>query len=178
MPRCRAFGRLDVLINNAGGGGHVPPHFPAAAPGQWGALLDLNLRGPMAATQLAIPAMRRTGGGVIVNVASTAGLGHRGYRSPEYAAAKAGLIRFTSSLTGLPERARVRVACIVPDWVGTERAMLELAAMTPPERAAVPDPIPITEFTDNVIRLVRDDRLDGRVLVLRPGAPPHLLDPG
>ena len=42
--------RPAILVNNAGGGGHIPPHFPEAAPEQWGALLDLNLRAPMLAT--------------------------------------------------------------------------------------------------------------------------------
>ena len=48
-------GGLHVLVNNAGGGGHVEPHFPAASPEQWGATLDLNLRGAM----LYHPARRR-----------------------------------------------------------------------------------------------------------------------
>jgi NAD(P)-dependent dehydrogenase (short-subunit alcohol dehydrogenase family) len=169
------FGRLDVLVNNAGGGGHVPPHFPAATPAEWGALLDLNLRGPMLATQLAVHAMR--GEGVVVNVASTAGLGQASYQSPEYAAAKAGLIRFTSSLTGLPAREGVRVTCVVPDWVATDRAMRELAAMSPAERSAAPVPIPLDRLTAAVVRLIRDDALDGAVVVLRPGEPDTLFRP-
>ena len=167
------FGGLDVLVNNAGGGGHVPPHFPDAGPDEWGALLDLNLRAPMLATQLALP--RMAGRGVVVNVASTAGLGTAGYASPEYAAAKAGLIRFTTSLTGLPQRAGVRVTCVVPDWVATERAQRELAGMTPAERAAAPEPIPLDRLTSAVVRLVTDDALDGTVLVLRPGEPDERL---
>ena len=107
-----------MLVNNAGGGGHVPPHFPDASPAQWGATLDLNLRGPMLATQLALEPMRAAGGGAVVNVASTAGLGLAPYVSPEYGAAKAGLIRFTSTLAGLDG---VRVNCVVPDWIDTER---------------------------------------------------------
>jgi NAD(P)-dependent dehydrogenase (short-subunit alcohol dehydrogenase family) len=169
------FGRLDVLVNNAGGGGHVPPHFPEATPAEWGALLDLNLRAPMLATQLALAAMRD--GGVVVNVASTAGLGHRAYQSPEYGAAKAGLIRFTSALTGLRDRANVRVTCVVPDWVATERALAELAAMTPAERARAPEPIPMESLTGAVLDLIEDDTLDGRILVLRPGEPATLLPP-
>jgi NAD(P)-dependent dehydrogenase (short-subunit alcohol dehydrogenase family) len=169
-------GGLDILVNNAGGGGHLPPHFPDAAPAQWGALLDLNLRGPMLATQLAIAAMQGRRRGVVVNVASTAGLGHRPYQSPEYGAAKAGLIRFTSSLAGLRDRTNVRVVCIAPDWIGTDRALRELAAMTAAQRTAVPDPIPMTQFTDAVVELIRDDALDGRVLVLLPGQPARLLD--
>ncbi len=100
-------------------------------PGQWGATLDLNLRGAMLATQLSLDAMRRSGGGAVVNVASTSGLGFRPYWSPEYGAAKAGLIRFTSSLAGLRERMNVRVNCVPPDWIETERAQEELARMPP-----------------------------------------------
>ena len=155
---------LRVLVNNAGGGGHVPPHFPEATPSQWGATLDLNLRSAMLATQLALPPMRRAGGGAIVNVASTAGLGSEPYQSPEYGAAKAGLIRFT---TALREVDGVRVACVVPDWIRTERAEAELAAMTPQERAAVPEPLPLEALTDAVAALIRDDASAGRVVVLR-----------
>jgi NAD(P)-dependent dehydrogenase (short-subunit alcohol dehydrogenase family) len=83
----RTYHGLDILVNNAGGGGHVEPHFPAASPLQWGATLDLNLRGAMLATQLALEPMRRRGAGAVVNVASTAGLGFGPYQSPEYGAA-------------------------------------------------------------------------------------------
>ena len=173
-----ADGGLRVLVNNAGGGGHVAPHFPEASAADWGATLDLNLRGPMLATQLALEPMRRGGGGAVVNVASTAGLGLAPYQSPEYGAAKAGLIRFTSTLAPLRERFGVRVNCVVPDWILTERAEAELAAMTPDERAAAPEPLPLDDVAGAVVRLARDDALAGRVLVLRGGAPPHLLEPG
>ena len=79
-----------ILVNNAGGGGHIPPHFPAASPDQWGATLDLNLRAPMLATQLALAPMRRAGGGAIVNVASTAGLGSSRTRRPSTAPRRPG----------------------------------------------------------------------------------------
>jgi NAD(P)-dependent dehydrogenase (short-subunit alcohol dehydrogenase family) len=155
---------LRVLVNNAGGGGHIPPHFPDATPAQWGALLDLNLKAAMLATQLALAPMRRAGGGIVVNVASTAGLGDAKYQSPEYGAAKAGLIRFTTALHDVDG---VRVTCVVPDWVRTERAEAELAAMTPDERAAAPEPLPLGRLTDAVVGLVRDDDSAGRVIVLR-----------
>jgi NAD(P)-dependent dehydrogenase (short-subunit alcohol dehydrogenase family) len=153
-----------ILVNNAGGGGHIPPHFPDAASSEWGATLDLNLRAPMLATQLALPRMREAGGGAIVNVASTAGVGSERYQSPEYGAAKAGLIRFTSALGAIDG---VRVNCIVPDWVATERVTAE-------ERASTPPPIPLTTVAESVIRLIEDDSLAGRALVLWRGAEPQL----
>jgi NAD(P)-dependent dehydrogenase (short-subunit alcohol dehydrogenase family) len=153
-----------ILVNNAGGGGHIPPHFPEASPDQWGATLDLNLRAPMLATQLALAPMRRAGAGAIVNVASSAGLGSEPYQSPEYGAAKAGLIRFTSAVGAIDG---VRVNCIVPDWVATERVTAKELASTPP-------PIPLATVTAAVIRLIRDDTLAGRALVLWRGEPPRL----
>src|SRR4051794_10658503 len=122
---------LRVLVNNAGGGGHVPPHFPDATPAQWSATLALNLRAAMLATQLALAPMRAAGGGAVVNIASSAGLGAGPHASPEYAAAKAGLIRFCTSLAGLQERMGVRVNCVVPDWILTERAQASSRACRP-----------------------------------------------
>src|SRR5690349_10754981 len=88
-PDPRLFDGVDILVNNAGGG-HLPPHFPQ--PG-WEAKLDLNLRAPMLATQLAL----ERGATAIVNVASSAGHETTVHPFPEYAAAKAGLIRFTTA---------------------------------------------------------------------------------
>jgi NAD(P)-dependent dehydrogenase (short-subunit alcohol dehydrogenase family) len=132
----------------------------------------------MLATQLALAPMRRRGAGAVVNVASTAGLGFGPYQSPEYGAAKAGLIRFTSSLARLREAMNVRVNCVVPDWIATERAVAELAGMGEEVRAATPAPIPLDEVADAVAGCIRDDRMAGRVMVLWRGEPRRLLDPG
>ena len=145
--------RPDVLVNNAGGGGHVPPHYPDAAVTDWGAWLDLNLRAPMLATQVAL----RCGAGAVVNVASMAGLGADPHASPEYAAAKAGLIRFTTAL------ADPRVSCLVPGWIRTERAEAELAAMAPEQRAAAPEAITLDAVSAAVLQLIAGP---ARVLVL------------
>jgi NAD(P)-dependent dehydrogenase (short-subunit alcohol dehydrogenase family) len=143
-----AQGALGLLVNNAGGGGHVPPHFPEATPEQWGAWLDLNLRGPMLATQLAMRAMPH--GGAVVNIASMSGIEDEPYVSPEYGAAKAGLIRFTTSLA---EHRGVRVNCVVPGWIATERD---------PEA-----PIAMDDVANAVIELAADDAAAGAVRILR-----------
>jgi NAD(P)-dependent dehydrogenase (short-subunit alcohol dehydrogenase family) len=168
------FGALDVLVNNAGGWGPTA-NFPSASPLEWGATLDLNLRGAMLGTQLALEPMRRRGGGAVVNIASSAGLGYAPYESPEYGAAKAGLIRFTTTLAGLREEMGIRVNCVVPDWILTERAEDELASMSPEERAAAPTPLPMDEVAEAVVHLIRDDELAGRVMVLRGGESPRLI---
>ncbi len=158
--------RPEILVNNAGGGGHIPPHFPDAPREHWQRLVTLNLLASMWATQEALGPMRAAGQGAVVNVASTAGLGLAPYQSPEYGAAKAGLIRFTSTLTGLHG---VRVNCLVPDWVATER-------VSEAERATVPPPIPLGAVTAATLRLITDDSLSGRILVLDRGQAPRLLD--
>lgn len=110
----------------AGGWGGAGRQFPDATFDQWRRVLELNLVAPMAPTQRCVPLMMRLGGGVDVNIASSAGLGHDGYGLPEYPAAKAGLIRFTSSLANLTDSHRVRVNCVVPDWIVLPRAHSEL----------------------------------------------------
>jgi NAD(P)-dependent dehydrogenase (short-subunit alcohol dehydrogenase family) len=157
------FGGLHILVNNAGGGGHIGPHFPDAPAGVWSAKLELNLTSAMRATQLALEPMRACGGGVVVNIASVAGVGTEPYGSPEYAAAKAGLIRFTTAAGRMPG---ARVNCVVPGWIATERAAAELAAMSPAERVAAPIPVPMDEVADVVVALVRDDSAAGRVVAL------------
>ena len=141
-----------ILVNNAGGGGHIPPHFPEATVEQWSALLALNLRAPMVATQL----MRS---GVVVNIASSAGAEATPHASPEYATAKAGLIRFTTSLD-LPD---VRVHCIVPGWVLTDRARDELAEIPQADR---PEMVTLEALSDAVVALIGDDGPSGRVVTL------------
>jgi NAD(P)-dependent dehydrogenase (short-subunit alcohol dehydrogenase family) len=171
----RTHGGLDILVNNAGG--TPEPHFPDAAPEHWGSTLDLNLRGPMLATQLAVRAMRDRGGGAVVNIASVAGLGFRAHDSPEYAAAKAGLIRFTATLAPLRERLNVRVNCVIPHWIDTELVREEIAAMTAEERSAVPVLLQPEEVADAVVAFIQDDELAGRITVLWCEEPPRMLDP-
>lgn len=165
----------QILVNNAGGGPQLRPCFPEADVSRWTASLELNLRAPMLATQLALEPMKQAGGGVVVNLGSTAGLGYGPHVSPEYSAAKAALIRFTSTLAPLRESYAVRVNCVVPDWVATERAEAELAAMPAAERAAEPALVPLETLTDAVVELIESDELAGRVMLLDRERPPRLL---
>ncbi|RIQ16026.1 SDR family NAD(P)-dependent oxidoreductase [Jiangella rhizosphaerae] len=170
-------GPLGVLVDNAGGWGTAGRRFPDAAPGEWDRVLQLNLRAPMLLTQAVLEPLRAAGGGAVVNVASGAGLELSPYRSPEYAAAKAGLIRFTAAVAGLRETHGVRVNCLVPGWIGLQRAYAELAAMPPEQRAKTPPFVPPERVAAAVTGLAEDDDLAGRVLVLRGGREPELLDP-
>jgi len=154
-PDPRVFEGVDILVNNAGGG-HWPPHFPE--PG-WDAKLELNLHGPLLATQYAL----ERGATAIVNIASSAGHETTAHAFPEYAVAKAGLIRFTTAYEPPPG---VRINCVSPGWILTERAEQELAAMSEQQRAAAPEPIPLDTVADAVMRLIADDALNHQVVVL------------
>jgi NAD(P)-dependent dehydrogenase (short-subunit alcohol dehydrogenase family) len=167
-------GGLAILVNNAGGGGEKPPHFPKADPKVWEAKVELNLLAPMRSTQAALRVMEPRGEGAIVNISSIAGLGLEAYVSPEYAASKAGLIRFTSCFAS-PGR-DVRVNCLVPGWIATERALRALDAMSPAERALADVPAPLDAVADAVVTLVQDDQLSGRALVIEGTEHPRFLD--
>jgi NAD(P)-dependent dehydrogenase (short-subunit alcohol dehydrogenase family) len=156
-----AAGPVDVLVNNAGG--VERPVFPEAPVERWTSVLDVNLRATMLATQLALDSMRGRGG-AIVNVSSIAGVGFGPHGAPEYAAAKAGVVRLTAALAPLAEEG-VRVNCICPDWVDTPAARRTLARATPEERAAAPPLVPAERVADSILDLVQDDGLAGRVLV-------------
>jgi NAD(P)-dependent dehydrogenase (short-subunit alcohol dehydrogenase family) len=167
-------GGPHILINNAGGWTPGGAQYPDAPPAAWGATLDLNLRVPMLLSQLVLEHMGRLGGGAIVNIASSAGRGLTGYGSPEYAATKAALIRFTSALPGLEDTSRVRMSCIVPGWIGLARAHAEVAAMSPQRRAATPPLIPPERIVAVALDLIRNGR-SGTVIEMREGEPPRVL---
>jgi 3-oxoacyl-[acyl-carrier protein] reductase len=167
---------LDVLVNNAGG--YRRPVFPDAPLERWTYYLDLNLRSVMVGIVSALEPLRRRGGGAIVNVASTAGLGFGPHPGPEYAAAKAAVMRLTACLASLREDG-IRVNCVCPYTVRTEAVAQEIAAVH-----ARGDELPATyrgtllepeDVADAVVRLIEDESLAGRVLVLVGGREPELL---
>jgi NAD(P)-dependent dehydrogenase (short-subunit alcohol dehydrogenase family) len=164
------FGSLDVLVNNAGG--VEEPYFPDGEPEQWGRTIDLNLRGVMLGVHFGVRAMRKRGGGAIVNISSVGGIGFGPYDAPEYGAAKAGVVRLTASLATLRERMGVRVNCVCPGWVDTPASRRSRARMTPEEREKVP-PVLLQpeEIAEAVVMFVEDDSMAGRVMIWQEGSP-------
>ena len=174
-------GGLDILVNNAFEGS--ASHFPDAPVEEWSRVLDVVLRGTMLGIQHGLAAMSATGG-AILNVSSIAGLGTQPHSYPEYAAAKAAVVRLTQTLAPLAAERNVRVNCIAPDWTATEFVRERFAAMSPEERASATDgfgrPAPERFLEPNEVAaaaldVIRDDELAGRTLVMWCGEAPRLL---
>ncbi|TYB95510.1 SDR family NAD(P)-dependent oxidoreductase [Micromonospora sp. WP24] len=160
----------QVLVNNAGG--WTPRRqYPEATADEWAATINLNLVAPMMLSQLVLTPMREQGRGAIINISSSAGIDSTSYGSPEYGAAKAGLIRFTTSLSGLATSHGVRMMCVVPDWIGLERAQAQWALMSDAERAATRPLIPPAEVVTVVLQLIREGA-GGTVVEMRGGDQP------
>ena len=111
------FGRLDVLVNNAGIGEFAS--VDELPPDRFREVVETNLFGPYYATHFAVPVMKKTGGGFIVNIGSLAGVNAFSGGSA-YNASKFGLLGFSeASMLDLRHQG-IRVAAILPGSVATE----------------------------------------------------------
>lgn len=154
----RRFGRLDVLHNNAGMGEGAST-WPDVAPERCASIVDVNLRGVILGTQLALGPMKQSGGGVVVQTASGAGL----MPLPEqavYAATKAGVIHFTRSCAPLAASHGVRVNCVCPGLVDTPMILETGDGSIAPWLRPFHDAVKLLrpeEIAAAVLELVRDD---------------------
>ena len=175
------YGGLDILHNNAGvlGG----PRFPDSPPKYWSRAIDINLRGVLYGIHYGVPALKRRGGGVIVNTTSTAGLTPM-LLDPVYAATKAAIVNLTRSLTFLQEEAGVRVNCVCPGPVDTAlerntsaRFDAQDAENFRQRRAGSGQYLRMEpdEVAKAVLRLIQDDALNGISCRVVSGAPWELL---
>jgi len=111
------FGRVDVLVNNAGKGS--PKRLLDLTEEDWHASFELNFMAAVRLSLACVPLMRTHGGGRIVNISSRVGRQPDPYFAP-YAAAKAALINFTKSLANAFSKDGVLANCVVPGLVRTE----------------------------------------------------------
>ncbi|MCH7719213.1 MAG: SDR family NAD(P)-dependent oxidoreductase, partial [Chloroflexi bacterium] len=171
---------LDILHNNAGIITGMP-RFPDGEPEHWLSILEVNLRGVILGTHYGIQAMRKRGGGVIVNTASVAGL--TGYApNPVYSASKGGVVLFTASLALLKDELNIRVNCVCPGVVNTPMLTRARGAVSEQERQAIEErmrAIPLIapeEIADIVVEFIRDDSLAGRAMRIVNGRPRELVE--
>jgi len=116
----RAYGRIDVLVNNSGiGAEKSPDRALEILEEDWDRVLAVNLKGVLLACKLVLPIMIRQGGGAIVNISSIRGLaGNPSLAS--YCASKGGEVLLTRQMALDYARYGVRVNCICPGFVLTE----------------------------------------------------------
>ena len=101
------FGKLDVLVNNAGIGGNGTVENTTVE--DWDRVMDINAKGVFLGTKVAIPEMRRAGGGSIINISSQLGIVGVDNSSPQYQASK-GAVRLLTKATAI-QYAQENIRC-------------------------------------------------------------------
>ena len=111
------FGGLDILVNNAGIG-RFGEDLAAQSSADWRAVIDTNLNGVFHFCRAAVPALRRRGGGWIINVSSLAG-SHPFAGAAAYCASKAAVNALSAALMQEVRDEGIRVSCVAPGSVDT-----------------------------------------------------------
>ncbi|HVC39833.1 MAG TPA: glucose 1-dehydrogenase [Candidatus Dormibacteraeota bacterium] len=169
------FGSLDTLVNNAGTTIDTPPEdLDGLLPEAWDRVFAVNVRGLFQVTRAALPWLRQSAVGNVVNMASIAGLRPSAQPFP-YAASKAAVVNLTKTLAR-QLAPQVRVNAVAPGWVTGEwmehtlgdnyqRLMDRRATHTPMGQVATPEDVAAV-----VVSLVEANRLvTGEVLVVDGG---------
>ena len=131
-----AFGRVDVLVSNAGIA--QQKLFTDITPEEWQRMLDVNLTGAFNLCQLALPGMIRRKAGRILTVSSMWGQ-TGGSCEVHYSAAKAGLIGLTKALAKEEGPSGITVNCVAPGVIETDM----MAAFTAEDKAALAEETPV-----------------------------------
>ena len=111
------FGRLDILINNAGLAKIGP--IDELSEEDWDICMDTDTKGVFLCTQAAVKVMKKQNSGCILNISSIHGLQGMPDRGP-YSVAKAGVVNLTSTLAAELGRWNIRVNCIAPGFTWTK----------------------------------------------------------
>lgn len=111
----KKFGRIDVLVNNAGT--NITNDFDKLSEKDWDIVVDVNLKGVFLCCQEVLKSMPN--GGKIINIGSLSGE-YGGPRTPSYAAAKAGVMSLTHCLARFVGRKKINVNCISPGVIDNE----------------------------------------------------------
>ena len=168
-----AHGGLDILVNNAGTTEVIPHHdLDAVTDEVWHRILDVNVLGTWRVTRAAVPHLRASGAGSVVNITSIAGVRPRGSSIP-YAVSKAALNHMTVLLANVlgPE---IRVNAVAPGLIDTpwtetwDDARAAVRATTPLRRSGAPE-----DVADATLGLIRSTYSTGVVVLVDGGM--HLI---
>jgi 3-oxoacyl-[acyl-carrier protein] reductase len=123
--QARAFGPIQVLVNNAGI--NKPADFDAVTDADWDMILDANLKGPFAVSQVFLPLLKQAGGGAITHIGSVSGQ-YGGPRTAHYAASKAGLISLAQVIARFGAQYHVRSNVVSAGLIASEMAAAGMAS--------------------------------------------------
>jgi len=169
VQTANAFGRLDVLVHNAGG--PSPGKIDEITSEQWRQTMDLHVNANFYLVKAALPHLRKHGEACIITVSSTAGI--RGVPGAiAYATAKGAIPQFTRSLARDLADDNIRVNCVAPGVIRTrfhadmsaERKELNLKHRIPLHREGTPE-----QVADAVALLVTNDYITGETIVIDGG---------
>jgi len=171
----REFGRMDVLINNAGITSVAPfMDLDAIDLDEWDRVLAVNVRGIVQLTRAALPMLRASGKGCVVNTASIVGL-RPGPQPLAYSTSKAAVVSLTKTLA-LALGPEVRVNAVAPGWMegdwmqrmlgeNYDRLMERRARMTPLKRCVTAE-----DVAESMLSLITANRfVTGEILVVDGG---------
>jgi len=140
------YGRLDILINNAGMSIRKPVQ--ELALDEWHKVIDTNLSSAFLCARATYPHMKRSGGGKVINIGSMLSIFGASF-APAYAASKGGVVQLTKSLAVGWAADNIQVNAVLPGWIDTELTQgarqqvsglnERVLARTPAARWGVPD---------------------------------------
>jgi len=166
-----AFGRIDVLVNNAG---HGSQHrrLLTTTPDELRRVIDSNLIGTIFCTQAVVPFMLEAGEGTIINVASLAGVSPNPFSGLAYGVSKSGVIGFTEFLNTDFKNTGIRASVVIPGEVNTP--IHQKRPVTPPKEAR--ELMVDVEETSAAITMIAGfpKRTNVSTLVIRPTIPRDL----
>ncbi|MBV9347298.1 MAG: glucose 1-dehydrogenase [Pseudolabrys sp.] len=111
------FGRLDILINNAGTNIRRQPQ--EFTPKEWHTVIDTNLTSAFVCSQAAYPHMLKAGGGKIINIGSMMSIFGASFTTA-YAASKGGVVQMTRAMATAWAKDNIQVNAVLPGWIDTE----------------------------------------------------------
>ncbi|NPV21239.1 SDR family NAD(P)-dependent oxidoreductase [Bradyrhizobium aeschynomenes] len=112
-----SFGRIDILINNAGMSIRKPPHQLELE--EWQEVIDTNLTSAFLCSKAAYPALKATGRGKIINIGSMLSIFGASF-APAYAASKGGIVQYTRACACAWAPDNIQVNAILPGWIDTD----------------------------------------------------------